>query len=93
VAISAADLLRTPFRRSWAGRALLDGQLLLVFALAALALSTFSETAGLYRRSTATKRLTEFVALAGFVLVVVYVYTGRRFLVPRSPTSENGTWR
>jgi hypothetical protein len=65
----------------------------LVFALAALALSTFSETAGLYRRSTATKRLTEVVALAGFVLVVVYVYTGRRFLVPRSPTSENGTWR
>jgi hypothetical protein len=41
-----------------------------------LALSTFSETAGLYRRSTATKRLTEVVALAGFVLVVVYVYTG-----------------
>jgi hypothetical protein len=32
--------------------ALLDGQLLLVFALAALALSTFSEAAGLYGRST-----------------------------------------
>jgi hypothetical protein len=56
--------------------ALLDGQLLFVFALAALALRTFSEAAGLYGRSTATKRLTEVVALAGFVLVVVYVYTG-----------------
>ena len=56
--------------------ALLDGPLLLVFALAALALSTFSEAAGLYGRSTATKRLTAVVALVGFVLAVVYVYMG-----------------
>jgi hypothetical protein len=40
--------------------ALLDGLLLLVFALAALALSTFSEAAVLYGGSTATKRLTTY---------------------------------
>ncbi len=56
--------------------ALLDGQLLLVFALAELALSTFSEATGLYGCSTATERLTEVVSLAGSVLAVVYVYTG-----------------
>lgn len=55
---------------------LLDGQLLLLFALAALAVGIFSEATGLYGRSMATKRLTEVVALVGFVLAVLYVCKG-----------------